>query len=100
LIGSSLKSPAKMAFGIAIPMSKEDKNGRQSWDQTAVLTAVKGSSFGFSEVKGQILVEPSGFNRWTNKNDGLHAYLVFKKTPEDLSELIESYMMHEPVTKK
>jgi len=100
LIGSNLKTPAKMAFGIAIPFSEADKNGRQSWDQTAVLAAVNGSSFAFNEVKGQILVEPSGFNRWTNNDKGLHSYLVFKKSPEALSELIESYMMHEPVAKK
>ncbi len=100
LISSSLKSPAKMAFSIAIPLSEADKNGRQSWDQTAVLTAVKGESFAFNEVKGQILVEPSGFNRWKNRKDGLHAYLVFKKSPEELSELIESYMMHDAVSQK
>ena len=100
LISSNLKSPAKMAFGIAIPLSEADKNGRQSWDQTAVLAAVKGSAFAFDQVKGQMLTEPSGFNRWINKADGLHAYLVFKKSPEALSNLIESYMMHERVTKK
>jgi len=100
LIISNLKSPAKMAFGIAIPLSEADKNGRQSWDQTAVLTAVKGSSFAFNEVKGQILVEPSGFNRWTNNDKGLHSYLVFKKSPEELSELIERYMMYEAVAKR
>jgi len=100
LISSSLKSPAKMAFSIAIPFSEADKDGRQSWDQTAVLTAVKGASFAFNEVKGQILVEPSGFNRWKNRKDGLHAYLVFKKSPKELSELIESYMMHDTVSQK
>jgi len=95
LIISSLKNPAKMAFSIAIPLSEEDKNGRKSWDETAVLTAVKGSAFAFSEVKGQMVVEPSGFNRWKNIQDGIHSYLVFKKTPEALSELIENYLMHE-----
>jgi len=100
LISSNLKTPAKMAFGIAIPMSKEDINGRMSWDQTAVLIAVKGTSFAFGEVRGQIIAEPSGFNRWTSREDGLHTYLVFKKSPDELSALIEGYMMHEPVEKK
>lgn len=100
LRGSSLKSPAKMAFSIAIPMSPQDKNGRQSWDQTAVLTAVKGAAFAFDEVKGNMLTEPSGFNRWISKADGLHSYLVFKKSPAQLSDLIESYMMHDRVAKK
>lgn len=95
LVNSNLASPAKMAFSIAIPMSDEDKNGRKSWDQTAVLTAVKGASFAFGQVRGQMIVEPSGFNRWVNKDDGLHTYLVFKKSPGELSELIEGYMMHD-----
>ena len=99
LIASDLKSPAKMAFKIAIPLSEEDKNGRKSWDQTAVMTAVKGPSFAFSQVKGQMIAEPSGFNRWRNQEDGMHTYLVFKKSPEELSQLIEGYMMHERKSK-
>jgi pyrimidine-specific ribonucleoside hydrolase len=100
LINSDLKSPAKMAFSIAIPMSKEDKDGRMSWDQTAVFAAVTGGSYAFSEVKGHMIVEPTGYNRWVNKEDGLHTYLVFKKSPVELSALIEGYMMHEPVAGK
>ena len=99
LINSSLKSPAKMAFSIAIPMSAEDKNGRMSWDQTAVLAAVTGASFAFNEVKGQMIAESSGYNRWCNQEDGMHTYLVFKKSPEELSQLIEGYMMHERKSK-
>lgn len=89
-----------MAYAIAIPKADEDKNGRKSWDQTAVLTAVKGASFAFSEVRGQMIVDPSGFNRWMNRADGLHSYLVFKKSPEELSDLIERQMMHEPIPRK
>jgi len=95
LIKSNLKSPAKMAFSIAIPMSLGDKNGRMSWDQTAVLTAVRGTAPNFSEIKGRMIAEPSGFNRWQADVNGKHTYLVFKKSPEELSELIEKYMMHE-----
>ncbi len=100
LITSSLKSPAHMAFSIAIPLAAEDKNGRMSWDETAVLTAVNGTSFGFGEVNGKMIAEPSGHNRWKNDVQGLHTYLTFKKSPEELSEIIESYIMHEAVTKK
>ncbi|MEI6678553.1 MAG: nucleoside hydrolase [Mariniphaga sp.] len=100
LIGTKLRSPAKMAFSIAIPMSDEDQNGRKSWDQTAVLTAVKGADFAFGTVKGMMVVEPSGFNRWNKIENGTHSYLVFKKSPEVISELIDQYMMHEPVSQK
>jgi inosine-uridine nucleoside N-ribohydrolase len=100
LIASDLKSPARMAFKIAIPMSEEDKNGRKSWDETAVLTAVKGASFAFGEVSGTMVAEPSGYNHWINSEHGNHTYLTFKKRPEELSEIIEGYIMHEAVTGK
>jgi len=100
LINSNLKSPAKMAFRIAIPLSEGDKNGRMSWDQTAVLTAVQGTSTNFDVVKGKMITEPSGFNRWDCDKNGKHAYLVFKKSPQQLSELIERYMMHDQVVRK
>ncbi len=95
LIKSKLKSPAKMAFSIAIPMSSGDKNGRMSWDQSAVLTAVQGAGPNFGEVKGKMIAEPSGFNRWKSDEMGMHTYLTFRKSPKELSELIEKYMMHE-----
>jgi len=96
LIESNIKSPAKMAYRLAMPFSQEDKNGRMSWDQTAVLIAVKGAAYAFNEIKGKMIAEPSGYNRWENKADGLHSYLVFEKSPAELSALIENYMMHEP----
>ncbi|MEI6140661.1 MAG: nucleoside hydrolase, partial [Mariniphaga sp.] len=95
LIKTNIKSPAKMAFKIAMNFSKEDINGRQSWDETAVLTAVKGVDFAFDEVKGEMVTEPSGFNRWLNKENGKHSYLVFKKSPDEITKLIESYIMHD-----
>lgn len=95
LISTSLNTPAKMAFSIAMPKSDGDKNGRMSWDQTAVLTAVKGVSFGFTEVRGRMIAESSGSNRWENAENGKHSYLVFKKSPQELAGIIESYMMHD-----
>jgi inosine-uridine nucleoside N-ribohydrolase len=95
LIKTKLKSPAKMAFKIAMNFSKEDMNGRQSWDQTAVLTAIKGADFAFNQIKGIMVAEPSGYNKWNNQAYGNHSYLVFKKTPDEVTKLIESYMMHD-----
>lgn len=100
LISSTVKSPAKMAFSIAMSISEEDKNGRMSWDETAVLVAVEGPSFAFGEVSGKMIVEPSGYNRWNKDDLGKHTYLTFRKSPEELSELIERYIMHEPVSRK
>ncbi len=100
LIKSNLKSPAKMAFSVAMSFSDNDKNGRMSWDQTAVLTAIQGPGENFSQINGRMMAEPSGFNRWENINNGTHSYLVFKKTPEKLSEIIEHYMMHQQIKRE
>ena len=100
LIKSNLKSPAKMAFKIAMSFSESDKNGRMSWDQTAVLTAIQGPDENFSEIYGKMIAEPSGFNRWRNLENGTHSYLVFKKTPEKLSEIIEHYMIHQKIKRE
>ena len=35
-------SPVKEVFAISIPFDPQDKNGRMSWDETAVLVAVRG----------------------------------------------------------
>ena len=97
LIKSDLKSPAKMAFSIAMSFSDSDKNGRMSWDQTAVLAAIEGPEANFSQINGKMIAEPSGFNRWKNLENGTHSYLVFKSTPEKISEIIEHYMMHQRI---
>ena len=100
LIAANLQSPAHMAFKIAIPMSQEDRNGRMSWDETAVLAAVKGASFAFGEVSGTMVAEPSGHNRWIKSENGKHSYLTFKKRPDELSGIIEGYIMHEQIVRK
>lgn len=35
-------SPVKDVFALSIPFDPQDKNGRMSWDETAVLVAVRG----------------------------------------------------------
>jgi hypothetical protein len=39
------RDPVKDVFAISIPQSPEDSLGRMSWDETAVLIAVKGWEF-------------------------------------------------------
>ena len=95
LIAEKLKSPAHMAFKIAIPLSLEEKSGHMSWDESAVLAAVKGVPFAFGEVSGTMIAEPSGHNRWISSENGKHSYLTFKKRPDEISGIIEGYIMHE-----
>ena len=51
LIKSDIKnSPVKDVFRISIPLSAEDKDGRMSWDETAVLIGVYGTE-GFFDTQ-------------------------------------------------
>ena len=93
-------NPVREAFRIAMAGSKEDKYGRMSWDQTAILIAIYSTQPFFTTVEGTILVNPDGSNGWENNPQGKHSYVKFKMTPDSLSRFIEERMMHKPMAKK
>jgi inosine-uridine nucleoside N-ribohydrolase len=93
-------SPVKDVFRISIPMSEEDKPGRKSWDETAVLIAVYGPGKFFNTVKGNILVNPDGSNGWEDDPEGKHSYVTWKMDKKELERFIEDRMMHLPLNKK
>ncbi|WP_224751184.1 nucleoside hydrolase [Mucilaginibacter pankratovii] len=88
-------SPVKDVFSICIPMAKEDAPGRNSWDETAVLVAVKGYSPYYTLHKGRINIAVNGSNTWDDSGKG-HAYLVAKMPAEDAAAIINELMMHQP----
>jgi pyrimidine-specific ribonucleoside hydrolase len=92
-------SPVKDVFRISIPMAKEDSAGRMSWDETAVLVAVKGHKPWYTLEKGKMIVADDGSNTWTSGN-GNHFYLVEKTPPEEVQAIINHLMMHQPSKKK
>jgi inosine-uridine nucleoside N-ribohydrolase len=92
-------SPVKDVFRICIPLSEEDKNGRMSWDETAVLIGVYGTEGFFDTVRGRIIVNPDGSNSWENNPEGKQIYVVQKMPVSDMSIFIENRMMHQPVLK-
>jgi len=90
-------SPVKDAFRVAL--AKDNNSvGRNSWDETAVLVAVRGIEpcFGYRMLNlavmedGKDVVIPG--ERF--------AYLTFKQTPEQLAIIIEDLMMHQPEKNK
>jgi len=89
-------SPVKDAFQICIPLSPQDSAGRMSWDQTAVLLAVKGYKPWWNIQTGKIKIAEDGSNTWENQNS-LHNYLIESQSPIIVRDLINNLMMHQPV---
>ena len=92
-------SPVKDVFRISIPLSEEDRNGRMSWDETAVLIAVYGTERFFDTKRGTISVYPDGSNSWKEDPKGKHQYVIQKMPVQEITKFIEDRMMHIPFTR-
>ena len=93
-------SPVKDVFRISIPLSEEDKNGRMSWDETAVLIGVYGTAGFFDTVRGKIIVNSDGSNSWEDNPEGTQFYVKQKMPVSQMSKFIEDRMMHLPILNK
>ena len=76
-------------------------NDRQSWDQTAVLYAVRGLDGGLADYwdltsEGYLHVNQDGSNEWRTSPDKDHAYLVRKMDPKKIAAVIEELMLRQP----
>ncbi len=92
------RSPVKEAF--ALSFAEGDPDGRMSWDQTAVLVAIKGYAPYFDIERGHFkLADAEGNNDWEVDPRGTHARLLFRMTPQQIAAVIEGYMMHQPSCK-
>lgn len=89
-----LNSPVKDVYALAMPQSKGDAEGRMSWDQTAVLVAVRGAQPYFGMKRGKMIVE-GGNNTWQDDAMGSHAYLTEAMPVSQVTALIEGLMMWE-----
>ena len=89
-------NPTKDVFTICIPMAKEDSLGRMSWDETAVLVAIKGYSAWYTLRPGRITVADDGKNGWDDKGAG-QAYLVEKADYHVVQDLINALIQHQAV---
>lgn len=70
------------------------ENGRPSWDQMAVLAAVRGPDcFWALGPAGTNRVATDGSNRWQADPLGAHAYLVEKVAPAKVTAEIEALML-------
>ncbi|MEJ7586819.1 MAG: nucleoside hydrolase [Ferruginibacter sp.] len=89
-------SPVKDAYEVALTKDK-NTTGRNSWDQTAVLVAVRGIAPWFGYRKLNFEVKDDGKNILIPGEK--FTYLTFKQTPEEIGKFIEDLMMHQPVKK-
>ncbi len=87
-------SPVKDAFAVALA---KDKNtvGRNSWDETAVLVAVRGTAPFFNTRKVNFEVKDDGKNVLIPGEK--FTYLTFKQTPEEIGKVIEDLIMYQLV---
>lgn len=106
-IGQEIMTGARMRQapeGTPVRRAYELFNGlknRQSWDQTAVLYAVRGLDGGLADYwdlnsTGYLHVYPDGSNQWRSSPDKNHAYLVRKMEPKKIAEVIEGLMLRPP----
>jgi pyrimidine-specific ribonucleoside hydrolase len=93
------KSPVKDVFAICIPMAREDSAGRMSWDESAVLVAVRGWQNYYDLDTGNCIIHADGVNEWENSGH-MQAHLVEKTPPVQMSLIINELLMHQPVERK
>ena len=82
-------------FRLAIPQDPNDRAGRMSWDQTAVLVAALGPAPYYRVVDGRLTLQPDGTNGWDPAGRG-HQYLVVQYPPAEVEALLERLMQHQP----
>lgn len=89
-------SPVKDVFRISIPLDEKDKDGRMSWDETAVFVAIAGYKPYYKLNYGAIHINDDGSNTWSDKADGNHAHLIEDRPVSDVQNIINKMMMHQP----
>jgi len=88
---TSVSGPVKDVFSFCIPKAKEDSAGRMSWDETAVLVAIRGVKPYFGEKRGHIVIH-GGNNEWKDDANGSQYYLKKLMPDEEISAILEKYM--------
>lgn len=89
-------SPVKDVFRISIPLALEDRQGRSSWDETAVLIAIAGNKPWYSVRQGVIHVSSDGSNTWEPSAFGNHWYIVEATPVAEVQDEINNLIMHQP----
>jgi hypothetical protein len=88
-----------MAYEISMAKRPYDRLGRRSWDQTALLVAVRGFEPYYTYKTGRFIPNEDGSNSWEDDPRGNHKYLIEKMPADSVAHIIESLMMHKHIKK-
>tara|TARA_R110002020_G_scaffold312101_3_gene527620 strand:- start:49483 stop:51252 length:1770 start_codon:yes stop_codon:yes gene_type:complete len=89
-------SPVKDVYRISMPQAEMDAEGRMSWDQTAVMVAIRGYGSHYRPRSGKIQIGKDGSNTWNPK--GNHQYLIATGPQGEMQRTIDDLMMELPTT--
>lgn len=108
-IGNAIQTGARLAEtpkanpvrrGYALYLGGEKKT-RASWDQTAVLYAVRGlRDYWRIETTGCCYVFEDGRNEWRDSPDKNHGYLIRRMPDSEIAGIIEDLMIRPPAGDK
>ncbi len=100
LLQDSDDNPVARAYRLFLGEGEKRPTRRESWDQTAVLVAVRGAASWWDVVSsGYNDVQEDGVNYWRDSPDREHAYLVQRAPVEEVRVLIESLMTQAPANR-
>lgn len=102
LVEEGVDSPIKEAYLLSMSQdmlefdnSRYEMGGRASYDQTAVLAAIKPNEY-FDTEKGNVFIEDDGSNTWEVTSTGKHMILKHKYPYQSIANIIEKLMMCKP----
>lgn len=91
-------SPVQWAYQYCLSTyeNKQSQN-RNSWDQTAVLCAVRNPENYFYVIgNGTFVCHPDGSNSWDADKDSNHSFLVHKYPYQKIATMLDDLMLYEP----
>jgi hypothetical protein len=76
-------------------------NGRSSWDQTAVLAAVRGESSYFNVTRGRYrMIGKDGEDEWIPEENGPHMRITEKVSKAEVGRIIDELILRGPCNRK
>ncbi|MEL7586245.1 MAG: nucleoside hydrolase [Prolixibacteraceae bacterium] len=94
----SADSPVAWAFRYNLATyEKKPLEKRKSWDQTAVLCAVRDpEKYFYVQGPGRFVIHPDGRNEWDPQTDASHYFLVHKYPYQKIADILDELMLYEP----